>query len=71
VNLHSAPLVAGTLAVTVRASYPAHVSERSDRLRDAFTALDQGSVDEFEALFLPEAQWLGVPGSGPEGETPT
>lgn len=46
-------------------------SARAEQLREAFAALDRGSLDEFEALFLPEAQWLGVPGSGPEGETPT
>lgn len=47
------------------------MGERAERLRDAFAALDRGSVDEFAALFAPEGQWLGVPGSGWEGATPT
>ena len=47
------------------------MSDRTDRLAGAFAALDGGDVGAFRGLFLPEAQWLGVPGSGWEGETPT
>ena len=46
------------------------MSERRERLEAAFAALDDGDAAALEALFVPEAQWLGVPGSGFEGETP-
>ena len=46
------------------------MSERSERLRRAFAALDGGSVDEFEALFSAGGEWLGIPGSGIDGATP-
>lgn len=55
----------------MRASYPPFVSERTDRLAGAFAKLDAGDVNGFRDLFLPDAQWLGLPGSGCEGETPT
>ena len=47
------------------------VSERTDRLEQAFAALDRGDVSGFRELFAEEAQWLGVPGSGFDGATPT
>ena len=46
------------------------MSVRVARVEQAFAALDEGDLGSFEALFAPEAQWLGVPGSGPEGATP-
>ena len=42
----------------------------SARLEQAFAALAGGDLRVFEALFAPDAQWLGVPGSGFAGETP-
>jgi ketosteroid isomerase-like protein len=46
------------------------MAEFAARLEEAFAALDRGDLGGFEALFTPDAQWLGVPGSGFEGETP-
>jgi ketosteroid isomerase-like protein len=46
------------------------MSEQVARLEQAFAALDGGDLGAFEALFARDAQWLGVPGSGFEGETP-
>lgn len=46
------------------------MSERSDRLQQAFAALDGGDAGVFRRLFTEDARWLGVPGSGFEGETP-
>jgi ketosteroid isomerase-like protein len=46
------------------------VSDRIDRLQLAFAALDDGDLSGFRELFDEEARWLGVPGSGPGGETP-
>jgi ketosteroid isomerase-like protein len=46
------------------------VSERSEKVREAFTSLNSGSPDAFEALFAADGQWLGVPGTGYEGATP-
>jgi ketosteroid isomerase-like protein len=46
------------------------VSERTDRLKRAFAALDGGDPSVFRELFAEEAQWLGVPGSGVDGATP-
>jgi ketosteroid isomerase-like protein len=46
------------------------MAEHSARLAQAFAALDGGDLDAFEALFAPDGQWLGVPGSGFEGATP-
>jgi len=46
------------------------MSEQVERLEQAFAALDAGDVSAFEALFAPDGQWLGVPGSGFEGATP-
>jgi hypothetical protein len=43
---------------------------RTRRLELAFAALADGDTGVFEALFAPDGQWLGVPGSGFEGETP-
>lgn len=47
------------------------MSNRTDRLTDAFARLERGDGDGFRGLFLPAAQWLGVPGSGVDGSTPT
>jgi ketosteroid isomerase-like protein len=47
------------------------VSTRPDRLREAFAALDRGDSAAFRKLFAADAQWLGVSGSGFDGETPT
>jgi ketosteroid isomerase-like protein len=47
------------------------MNERGRRLREAFAALDRGDTSVFRQLFAPEARWLGVPGSGWGGETPT
>lgn len=47
------------------------MSERTDRLADAFAALDRGDVGGFRALFADDSRWLGVPGRGFEGATPT
>jgi ketosteroid isomerase-like protein len=44
--------------------------ERSQRLREGFAALERGRLADVEALFTEDAQWLGVAGSGWEGETP-
>ena len=46
------------------------MSERTALLEEAFAALDRGDTGAFEALFAPDGQWLGVPGSGFRGETP-
>jgi ketosteroid isomerase-like protein len=46
------------------------LSERSDRLTEAFAALDRGDLGSFRDLFEEGARWLGVPGSGFEGATP-
>ncbi|HEY3543031.1 MAG TPA: hypothetical protein VGK79_10860 [Gaiellaceae bacterium] len=46
------------------------MADRSDRLRDAFAALDGGDVDAVTALLRPDAQWRGVEGMGWRGETP-
>jgi uncharacterized protein (TIGR02246 family) len=47
------------------------MSDRTERIARAFSALDAGDVSGFVDLFLPDAQWLGVPGSGWKGGTPT
>jgi ketosteroid isomerase-like protein len=47
------------------------MSERKERLTEAFAALDRGDISVFRELFVEDAQWLGIPGSGFEGETPT
>jgi len=47
------------------------MSERTERLEQAFAALDRGDVSGFRDLFVESAQWLGVPGSGVDGDTPT
>jgi len=47
------------------------MSERPDRLAEAFAALDRGDVGGFRELFVEDAQWLGVPDSGVDGATPT
>ena len=47
------------------------MSERTERLEQAFAALDRGDVGAFRELFAESAQWLGIPGSGVDGDTPT
>jgi ketosteroid isomerase-like protein len=47
------------------------MSERTDRLTEAFAALRRGDSSGFRDLFAEDAQWLGVPGSGLDGATPT
>jgi ketosteroid isomerase-like protein len=47
------------------------MSDRTERLTRAFAALEHGDSSGFRDLFEDDAQWLGVPGSGWEGETPT
>jgi hypothetical protein len=47
------------------------VSARAEKIREAYLRLDDGNVDEFETLFAAGAQWLGLPGTGFEGDTPT
>jgi hypothetical protein len=47
------------------------VSERTAQLERAFAALEGGDVGPFRELFAPGARWLGVRGSGWDGETPT
>jgi ketosteroid isomerase-like protein len=46
------------------------VSDRIDRLQEAFDALAAGDSSAFRDLFAEGAQWLGVPGSGVDGATP-
>jgi ketosteroid isomerase-like protein len=46
------------------------MTEHTALLRQAFAALDDGDLGPFEALFAPDGRWLGIPGSGFEGETP-
>ena len=43
---------------------------RTDRLKDAFAALDRGDAGEFKDIFRPDAQWRGVEGMGYNGEAP-
>lgn len=47
------------------------MSERTDRLADAYAALGRGDAGRFRALFVEDSRWLGVPGSGFDGATPT
>jgi ketosteroid isomerase-like protein len=44
---------------------------RSERLREAFAALENGDVSPFRVLFVEDAQWLGIVGAGFNGATPT
>jgi ketosteroid isomerase-like protein len=37
------------------------VSDRQQRIRDAFAAYDRGDLDGVRALFAPDAQWVGIP----------
>lgn len=46
------------------------MSERAERLREAYAALNRGDAGVFEQLFRPDAQWRGVEGVGFGGETP-
>jgi hypothetical protein len=47
------------------------MGERQKRVEAAFLALERGDLGPFRALLDADAKWLGVPGSGWEGETPT
>jgi ketosteroid isomerase-like protein len=40
------------------------VSDRQQRIRDAFAAYDGGDLAALRALFAPEAQWVGIPSGG-------
>lgn len=51
-------------------AYSASMSDRTDRLEQAFEALNRGDPSAFRELFAEHGQWLGVPGSGPDGATP-
>jgi ketosteroid isomerase-like protein len=46
------------------------MAARTERLRDAFAALERGDISTFEELFRRDAQWRGVEGLGYNGETP-
>jgi ketosteroid isomerase-like protein len=41
------------------------MSDRQQRIRDAFTAYDRGELDALRGLFASDAQWVGIP-SGDE-----
>ena len=47
------------------------MSDRTDRIEQAFAVLDAGDVGGFFDLFAEDAQWLGVPNSDIGGATPT
>jgi hypothetical protein len=47
------------------------MSVRTDRLEQAFAGLASGDLTGFRDLFVDEARWLGVPGGGFSGATPT
>jgi hypothetical protein len=46
------------------------MGDRTDRLEQAFAALNGGDPTGFQELFAEHGQWLGVPGSGIDGATP-
>ena len=46
------------------------MADRTQRLTDAFAALDGGDISVFKELLRPDAQWRGIEGMGWEGETP-
>jgi hypothetical protein len=46
------------------------MSDRIDRLEQAFSALNGGDATAFNELFAEHGQWLGIPGSGVDGATP-
>jgi ketosteroid isomerase-like protein len=46
------------------------VSERQRLIRDAFAAYAEGDFEPLEALFDPDARWLGVPQGREAAETP-
>jgi ketosteroid isomerase-like protein len=47
------------------------MADRSERLREAYAALDGGDVSAFRSLFARDARWLGVAPADAPGETPT
>lgn len=47
------------------------MSERTERLTEAFAALHRGDLSQFRDLFVDDARWLGVAGTGVDGRTPT
>lgn len=47
------------------------MAERKELIRQAFSALDAGDTAPFRELFDPQAEWIGVPQTGEEDETPT
>jgi ketosteroid isomerase-like protein len=46
------------------------MADRTQRLTDAFAALDRGDLTVFKELFRADAQWRGIEGMGHDGETP-
>lgn len=47
------------------------MSDRTELLSAAYDALNSGDSSRFRELFAADGQWLAVPGSGFDGETPT
>jgi ketosteroid isomerase-like protein len=43
------------------------MSDRSQLIRDAFAAYDEGDFAPLNDLFAPTAKWIGVPGGAGEG----
>jgi ketosteroid isomerase-like protein len=41
------------------------VSDRQQRIREAFAAYDRGDLDVLRSLFASDAQWVGIP-NGPD-----
>jgi ketosteroid isomerase-like protein len=46
------------------------MADRTQRLTEAFAALDGGDISVFRQLLRADAQWRGVEGMGFNGETP-
>jgi len=46
------------------------MSDRTDRLEQAFAALNGRDPTAFKELFADHGRWLGIPGSGIDGSTP-
>ncbi len=50
----------------LEAAYPVTMSHGTDRLEQAFAALNSGDTSAFQELFAEHGQWLAIPGSGPD-----
>src|SRR5947209_377405 len=50
---------------------PGAMADRQQLIRDVFDALGIGELEPFQALFDPDAKWVGVPRRGAVDETPT